>query len=211
MPKHLLFDFDGTLIDSAGGILASFAAVLARYGRQPAVALERSLIGPPLRETLRTVSGCTDDAELDRLVAAFKDDYDASGYLKTQAYPGVAAALAQLHASGAALFIVTNKRLVPTTRILAHFGWERLFQGVFALDGTVPPAANKAALLAQVIAQRKIDAARATMVGDTPEDHAAAARNGLRFAAAQWGYGRFDEATLAMVQALQTPAEIARL
>lgn len=211
MTKHLLFDLDGTLIDSSPSILASFAAALERCGRQPAVALERGLIGPPLRATLRKVSGCDDEAELDRLVAAFKEDYDERGYRATLAYPGVADALAALAGVGAALFIVTNKRILPTTRILAHLGWTDFFRGVCALDSTTPPAADKAALVAGVVAAHGIAAPRALLVGDTPEDMVAATKNGLRFAAARWGYGRFDEVALTGMKSLAEPREIAGL
>ena len=77
MPTDILFDLDGTLIDSSPGILASFARVLEANGLAPAVPLEASLIGPPLAVTLRQVSGVRDEALLARLVDAFKADYDA--------------------------------------------------------------------------------------------------------------------------------------
>lgn len=211
MSKNLLFDFDGTLIDSSDSILASFAAAVAQCGRQPAVALERSLIGPPLRDTMRRISGCEDEAELHRLVEAFKDAYDTHGYRETRVYPGIGPALAKLHAAGAALFIVTNKRILPTTRILAHLGWEPLFSGVFALDGTTPHTANKTALVAHVLARGNIAAGQATMIGDTPEDLAAATRNGLRFAAARWGYGHFEPGMLETTVRLDAPDDIGRL
>ena len=53
MPPDILFDLDGTLIDSSPGILASFGRVLAAHGLEPLVPLDASLIGPPLAETLR--------------------------------------------------------------------------------------------------------------------------------------------------------------
>lgn len=211
MAKHLLFDLDGTLIDSSDSILASFAGALAHCGRQPTMALERSLIGPPLRETMRKIAGSDDAAELDRLVAAFKDDYDTRGYLKTQAFPGIAAALGALRAGGAALFIVTNKRILPTRRILTHFRWDSLFDGVYALDSTVPPATDKTALVAEVMKHRSIDPREAAFIGDTVEDMAAATRNGLHFAAATWGYGGFPAEALNGVTVLAKPDDLAGL
>ena len=62
MIRDILFDLDGTLIDSSPGILASFARVLAARGLAPVVALDPSIIGPPLADTLRRISGIGDEA-----------------------------------------------------------------------------------------------------------------------------------------------------
>jgi phosphoglycolate phosphatase len=176
MPADILFDLDGTLIDSSPGILASFGRILAADGLRPAVPLEAALIGPPLAVTLRRVSGIADEARLAGLVEAFKQDYDTAGHLGTEVFPGVAAGLAQLAAAGARLFIVTNKRMVPTRRILEALGLAQFF-------------ASKAAVTKRILARYGIDPAQALFVGDSDEDAAAARDNGLRFIHAAYGYG----------------------
>jgi phosphoglycolate phosphatase len=192
MSADILFDLDGTLIDSSPGILASFARILAADGLRPAVPLAPSLIGPPLAVTLRQVSGLDrpgDAARLARLVEAFKADYDTAGYRDTAVFPGVAAGLAQLAGSGARLFIVTNKRMVPTRRILEALGLARHFAGIHTRDETEPPAPSKAAVTARALARHGIDPPRAVFVGDSDEDAAAARENGLAFIHAAYGYG----------------------
>ena len=189
MSADILFDLDGTLIDSSPGILASFWRVLAADGLRPAVPLEASLIGPPLAVTLQQVSGIADEARLARLVEAFKQDYDTAGYLGTEVFPGVPAGLAQLAAAGARLFIVTNKRLVPTRRILDALGLARHFAGIHTRDETEPMAPSKTAVTQRVIARYGIDRGRAFFVGDSEEDAAAARDNGLAFIHAAYGYG----------------------
>ena len=64
MPRytHILFDLDGTLIDSAPAILASFRNAFAEAGITPVVAIDESIIGPPLLETLQILSGSHDTA-----------------------------------------------------------------------------------------------------------------------------------------------------
>lgn len=188
-PPDILFDLDGTLIDSSPGILASFGRILAAQGMKPVVSLEASLIGPPLAVTLRQVSGVGDEALLGRLVEAFKADYDSAGYRSTEVFPGVAEGLAQLAACGARLFIVTNKRMVPTRRILDALGLANLFVGIHTRDETEPPAASKSAVTQRVVARYRIDPARAIFVGDSDEDAAAARENGLAFIHARYGYG----------------------
>lgn len=189
MSADILFDLDGTLIDSSPGILASFWRVLAADGLRPAVPLEASLIGPPLAVTLQQVSGIADEARLARLVEAFKQDYDTAGYLGTEVFPGVPAGLAQLAAAGARLFIVTNKRLVPTRRILDALGLARHFAGIHTRDETEPMAPSKTAVTQRVIARYGIDRGRAFFVGDSDEDAAAARDNSLAFIHAAYGYG----------------------
>ena len=168
MPPDLLFDLDGTLIDSSAGILGSFERVLAMHGLAPAEPLTAALIGPPLAVTLRQVSGLGetgDDALLGRLVEAFKADYDSEGYRATTAFPGVADGLAQLAGAGSRLFILTNKRLLPSRRILDALGLARHFAGIHSRDETEPPAPSKAAVTRRVIGQHRIDPARACIVG----------------------------------------------
>ncbi len=189
MATDILFDLDGTLIDSSPGILASFGRVLAAHGLQPAVPLEASLIGPPLATTLRQVSGTHDEALLARLVEAFKQDYDTAGYRSTEVFPGVAAGLAQLAAAGAHLFIVTNKRMAPTRKILDALGLARHFAGIHTRDETEPMAPSKAAVTQRVLERYGIDRGRACFVGDSDEDATAARENGLRFIHAAYGYG----------------------
>jgi phosphoglycolate phosphatase len=188
-PAAILFDFDGTLIDSAPSILASFAAALQQTGLQAAVPLTPSLIGPPLLTTIGTVLGTEDDATRQRFAAAFREQYDLAGYRQTVAYDGVPALLAGLHDAGIRLFIVTNKRIAPTRRILAYLGWEQWFHGVYALDALHPPAPNKKALVRDVLQREALRSADTWMVGDSREDQSSAESNALRFFAACWGYG----------------------
>ena len=67
-PQAILFDFDGTLIDSARSILAGFELALAREGLQAAVPLSASLIGPPLPKTLAKLAGTEDPAVITRFI-----------------------------------------------------------------------------------------------------------------------------------------------
>lgn len=189
MPPDILFDLDGTLIDSSPGILASFGRVLAAHGLAPIVPLEPSLIGPPLAVTLQQVSGIQDEALLARLVEAFKADYDTAGYRSTEVFPGVAAGLAQLAGAGTRLYIVTNKRMVPTRRILEALGLAQFFAGIHTRDETEPMAPSKAAVTQRVLDRYGIVRGRSCFVGDSDEDAAAARENGLRFIHAAYGYG----------------------
>jgi len=207
----LIFDLDGTLIDSAPSILAGFAAVVQRHGVTPQVPLDSRLVGPPLLPTLQRISGVSDPGSLQGMAATFKGWYDTEGYPLTVVYPGVDGALRAL-AARAALYIVTNKRINPTRQILAHLGWADLFAGVYAQDAFEPPLPSKAAVIGRALALHGIDPAMAIYIGDRAEDGEAATANGLAFAWAAWGYGvAMDLAPFIAPRALVSPGELERL
>ncbi|MBS0512845.1 MAG: HAD hydrolase-like protein [Proteobacteria bacterium] len=212
MPRypHVLFDLDGTLIDSAPAILASYREAFAAAGRAPIIPIDAGIVGPPLLETLEMLTGSTDPALIGELAAHFKASYDTTGYLQTAPYDGVGAMLARLAAGGCRLAIATNKRLHPTRLILQHLGWAAHFDAVYALDMFEPRLPDKATMIARLMADRGIPPDAAVYVGDRSEDGESADANHLPFLAATWGYGSLDAAEMAPHwRAVTSPAALA--
>jgi phosphoglycolate phosphatase len=211
-PSHIVFDLDGTLIDSAGAILASYRAAFAACGVMPVQSIEADIVGPPLWETLCQLAGGGDTALISQLADAFRRSYDTGGLLETRAYPGVDDLLRALRGADMGLLIATNKRLRPTRRIVEHLGWGGLFDSVYALDFFVPPLPNKSAMLGQLLIEQEMDAQRAIYVGDRAEDGEAAEANGLPFIAATWGYGLLPaEGVAARWREAATPAVLKQI
>jgi phosphoglycolate phosphatase len=194
MFQAIIFDLDGTLIDSRAAILDAFGKALAEKGIAPRIALSAVRIGPPLAETLRELSGSDDEALLESLAEHFKAHYDSTGYRASEVFADIPELLTALTASGTRCFLATNKRLAPTRLILQHLQWEPFFAEVYALDRETPRLPDKSTMLARLLAEQALDAQNCIYVGDTPEDEAAARANGLRFAAVSWGYGEFPNA-----------------
>lgn len=194
-PSAVLFDFDGTLIDSAASVLASLQHALTSEGCTPKVVLGPHLIGPPLRRTLATLVGSDDNALIDRLAQRFREHYDSEGYRATEVFEGVPDLLATLYAARIDLYIVTNKRVAATRQILTHLGWLDFFVGVYALDAFDPPLPHKPAVVDTVLKRHAIPRESSWMVGDSEEDQRAAELNSLRFFAARWGYGAASQST----------------
>ncbi len=194
--QHILFDLDGTLIDSAPAILASFREAFAQAGIAPACAIDDSIIGPPLTETLQHLAGSRDPALIARLAEAFKASYDTGGYQATSAYEGVGAMLAGLAAAGLTLSIATNKRIHPTRLILEHLGWRDHFAHVYALDLFPTRLPDKAAMIGRLLADQAIPRDAAIYIGDRSEDGESADANGLPFIAVTWGYGSLTPAEM---------------
>lgn len=197
MPRpHILFDLDGTLIDSAPAILASFREAFAQTGVVPVRAIDEAIIGPPLKETLQLLAGSSEAGLIGQLEAAFKASYDSEGYKATAAYAGVGDLLAALAAAGLTLSIATNKRIHPTRLILEHLGWLHHFAHIYALDLFTPRLPDKAAMIARLLADQGIAKEAAIYIGDRSEDGESADANGLPFIAVTWGYGSLTPAEM---------------
>ena len=187
--SHLIFDLDGTLIDSSDSILASFKGAFEKVGLEPVRPLTSDVIGPPLRKTLVLLSGSEEVALLNDLENYFKDHYDTLGYKNTTIFQGISEVLANLYAHDASLYIATNKRIKPTRLILDYLGWTHYFLEVVALDFINPPAKNKSELLTYLLRKYAMDSDFTLYLGDRIEDKQAAQIAGLNFIFASWGYG----------------------
>jgi phosphoglycolate phosphatase len=189
MNTHIIFDLDGTLIDSSPSILSAFSAALSSHNIEPVVRLDSSLIGPPLRDTLSKLTGSNDLVLLDAMSDTFKGYYDNEGYKSTEVFPGVHEVLSELAHRNIPFYVATNKRLHPTRLIMKHLGWAEYFRGVYTLDCMTPNLLNKATMLTYLLADVGISSLQAFYVGDKLEDGLAADANSLPFLAACWGYG----------------------
>lgn len=188
MKKHLIFDLDGTLIDSAPSILHCFGLAFSSTHTPLNTPLNNDVIGPPLMEALKHLSGSDDATLLNTLAAAFKQHYDTTGYLQSVVFDSVPSMLKQLQAAGYALYIATNKRFYPTEQIVAHLGWQSLFTGVYALDYFSPALKCKADMVGRMVSDLALDTQDCLYIGDRVEDGLAADAHQMDFVLVSWGY-----------------------
>jgi phosphoglycolate phosphatase len=192
----VIFDLDGTLIESAPSILIGLDSAIRKSGLLPVLPLEPCLIGPPLKDTLRKLVGDQSGADLDMLVSDFKAYYDTEGFKKSIIYPGIQELLNQLIQSNIALYLATNKRLKPTLEIVDYFGWTSLFDGVYAIDKYEDaPFSNKASMIDALINMESIEREGCIYIGDRIEDHEASSVNGIEAILVKWGYGNFENSS----------------
>ena len=184
---NIIFDLDGTLIDSSPSILQTVEMAFDACNIPMKLPLTSELVGPPLGQLLRLLSGTDDEQTLKQLAAAFKQSYDSQGYKATTIFDGVPELLFQLKQQQAQMFIATNKRMVPTRKIIEYFGWDSFFDGVYALD-TCEAAENKTQLIDYTLKKHLLDRDRAIYVGDTVPDRMAAHANEINFVMVSWGY-----------------------
>ncbi len=186
--EHVIFDLDGTLIDSAPAILESFRIAFEEFSVKPVVPLTASLIGPPLIETLAKIAGTSDPGVLESLAEAFKNNYDNHGYKNTIYFDGVPDLLVTLKSRGQALYIATNKREKPTAKIIEHLNLGGFFRSVYSLDSFDPALLEKSELLQKLIEEHKLPRGKVSYVGDRHEDTLAAIRAGMYCVKVDWGY-----------------------
>lgn len=184
--RDLIFDLDGTLVDSAAGIQWSVEQALEDCGFPLLAEPIAPLLGPPIREILAHVSGAA-DAELNKLERAFRVSYDNEGWSMTRCFPGTTAALDTLEENGFGLWLVTNKPGVATGRILSALGIAGYFRETLCRDSAFPAYRSKAEMLADLVHRRGLKPAQCLMIGETTEDANAAAAAGMRCRLVRYG------------------------
>ena len=206
--RSILFDLDGTVVDSKPGILASSRAALAALGHPVDTLDIDHLIGPPLEEVLAEVLRPLGDDRVAEAALAYRDHYGRTGFRETTVYPGLTAVLDQLIARGARLYIATSKRTHFAERILRRLGLFDRFAGV---HGSEPDGAMdaKADVIAHVLRTHHLTADRSLMVGDRRQDIEGARAHGVATVGVLWGYG--DRAELESAGAKHIASEPADL
>ncbi|MFN3294858.1 MAG: phosphoglycolate phosphatase [Gemmobacter sp.] len=199
MWQALIFDLDGTLVDSAPDIHAAGNAVLAAEGLPP-VPFDRArgFIGngaPIFVARMEAFSaGENRPDRTARMVQAFVNRYE-HGASRTRPFPGADAALAALHAAGLPLGLCTNKPAGPARALPQHFGWSDFFPVLIGGD-TLPTAKPDPAPLIASAERLGLPPDRVLFVGDSETDAETAARAGVDFALFTQGYRRTPAAAL---------------
>jgi phosphoglycolate phosphatase len=219
-PDTVLFDLDGTLIDSGPSILAALRKAFAEEG-VPALPpeAERSLLGPPLYRALPPLVG---DAA-DRVVRTYRRIFVAEGFAyRATAYPGIAALLDGLARHHVRLAVSTSKLETSAVIILEHLGLAGRFATICG-DTQDAGRPTKAEVIAETLRRIGPSPSRTgeppagtgeppltMMVGDRSHDVLGAREQGLPCLGAGWGYGSPGELeTAGAVAILPDPAALA--
>ena len=203
----MLFDLDGTLVDSTPGIWASIRVAAAELGLpEPTPGQLRSMVGPPLAEGFAGAFGLLPD-EVDRAVAAYRAHYAAGAVLDAAVHPGIPELLVHLRAEGATLTVATSKPEPFALRLLEHVGLLPRFATVHGatLDGAVR---HKDQVVGAALAAHP-NGERPVLVGDRSHDVLGARVHGLPCIGAGWGPAPPGELAAAGAAAIAaTPAEV---
>jgi phosphoglycolate phosphatase len=188
--RAVLFDLDGTLLDTAPDIAAAVDRALLDLGLPaPGLARVRGWVGNGAGVLLgRALRDAGADAALqERALALFLRHYAAEFTARSQAYPGTVTALQTLAARGLRLAVCTNKPTAFVQPLLGHFGIARHFTLSLGADDLPQKKPHPAPLL-HIAAAFGLPPAQCLMVGDSVNDVAAARAAGMPVAAVSYGY-----------------------
>jgi phosphoglycolate phosphatase len=185
----VIFDVDGTLVDSQNMIIAAQREAFAACGLEPpSRARSLSIVGLSLAEAFTALVGA--DGPIEKLAEAYKAAFGrlrADPACEEPLFPGAEALIARLAArSDVVLGIATGKSRRGVAHILATHGWTDVFATVQTADDA--PSKPDPTMLRQALEDTGIQADAAVMIGDTSFDMGMAKAAGLHAVGVSWGY-----------------------
>jgi phosphoglycolate phosphatase len=218
MPEILVFDLDGTLIDSAPDLHRAMHRVLTEEGL-PSLTLEQitGMVGDGTAMLVTRAmhrAGRSAGEELPRLLERFLEIYETGIVELTRPYPGVVDTLVHLRGAGHRMAICTNKPDAPTRLVLEALNLAPYFDVVMGGDAAPVRKPDPGHLLA-VLERMAADPRDAIMIGDSANDLLVAQAAGVPAILAQYGYGVrrvIDAAPSAVIDAFPAlPAALRRI
>jgi len=188
LSNAIIFDFDGTLVDSEKTIYHCFNNVTNYIAPERIDFAKNILIGPPLRDTASKILGPNYQDQLDEFVNLFIEMHDENAIKNTNPFPDVIETLKKLNTKKVLMAIATNKRQSPTIKLINFFGWQDYFIYIECCDSK-NSIRNKDKMI-QDILNNNNNFTNAFFIGDTVNDGLSANLNEMPFIKAQYGYGR---------------------
>ena len=187
--KTVLFDLDGTLTDSAEGIINSVRLVMNQFNIPiPGMDVLHTFVGPPLHDMF-VRHGVPED-KVDEAIRIFRERYTTIGKFENTPYPGIHELLKALKSRGYSLYVATSKPENQAVEILQHFELAQYFDSICgaSLDRS---RITKEEVLKHLLANTPSN--DPVMVGDTVYDVVGAAALGIPTIGVSWGYGSVED------------------
>jgi phosphoglycolate phosphatase len=197
----ILFDLDGTITDSAPGIVHRLALTLAEMGAPvPSNADLLRWVGPPILDSFRDFAGFTPEQSAHALEIYRRLVSEVGPYNESAVYPGMAGLIQRLHGRGIPLAVSSSKPESQVVPILEHFGLASFFTVICGAsdDETLSAKADVVAEALRRLDEIDVDTSRIVLVGDRIHDVEGAAAHGIPAIIVEWGYGSPAEAADAM-------------
>ncbi|MBQ4630013.1 MAG: HAD hydrolase-like protein [Clostridia bacterium] len=191
--KYLLFDLDGTILDSFEGVAKSFAYALESYGIHVKDLNELlPILGPPLRDAFMELYGFSEE-EAVRAVAKYRERYVHHYVEECTLYDGIIEMLSKLHANGFKIVLATSKPEIFARTLLDHFDISKYFH--FITGATMDKSRDsKIQVLEYILSELDLtDKSEACMIGDRKFDLCGANELGLDAVGVLYGFGSFEE------------------
>lgn len=208
MIRAVLFDLDGTLMDTSEGIFHTANYAVAKLGMEPVYdeSQLRKFVGPPLKDCFRIVYGYEDEALLEDCVRVYRQEYEKVGMHLCRLYDGIVSTIGSLRSMGIRTGVCTLKYEKLSRMIFDEKGITGLFDTIHGTnhEGTI----SKADCIRMACNDLSLDPECVLMVGDTVNDLDGARQAGVRFVAALWGFGFSAGTVVDYGQTVSRPEEI---
>lgn len=191
MKDYILFDFDGTVFDTAEGITKCVQYALNKMGIEAELSELMCFAGPPLTEMFSLKYGMS-ESEAERATELYRERYLPTGWMECKPFDGMHDLLLKLRADGKKLAVATSKPTHLAQRILEHYNMTADFDLICGseFDGT---RGQKWEVIEYVLERFGISPDEAIMVGDRKYDVLGAKKCGLDCIGVRFGYAEPNE------------------
>ncbi len=213
MIKYILWDLDGTIMESGSGVLSSVRYALDKLGVELPESEVRKFIGPSLFDSFTNTAHMSEE-DAEKAIKFYRELYESKGIFDASVYEGIPETLDVLKKEGYRQFVVTSKPQHMAQRVLDHFGIKPY------MDGLVGPAeddhsSDKAKLIRTAMDSNGIEKSEAVMIGDRCFDINGANDVGIHSIGVLYGYGSKEElekhgAELIVEKAVDIPEAVKR-
>ena len=192
LPRAVVFDLDGTLVDTAPDLTAALNHVLPRVDRGPVtVAAVRTMVGQGLRRLIRrslnATGGIPDDADIESMFAGAFEFYDEHLTDQSFPFPGATDVLDHLTEAGVILGVCTNKPAALSERLLEELDLTKYFAAILGGDSLAVKKPDAAHLLT-TLKHMNAKTDESVMIGDSQADIAVARAAAVSVVAVSYGY-----------------------
>lgn len=190
MKKIIIWDVDGTLLNTTEGVVNAVSSAIKRMGlKNIDYETKKLFVGPPMHLSMAKYYGLKDD-QLQLAVNLFREDYKNNELLKAKTYDGIYSVLEKFAQLGYMQAIVTMKREDYAKQICEHFKLDRYMSQVLGADNE--NKLKKADIIEKCLILCNISKDNSLYVGDMDSDKNAAQEAGIDFIGVNYGFGFHD-------------------
>lgn len=190
--QNLIFDLDGTIIDSSCQILKCLNEALIECGINDRLN-DKAIIGPPIRKILKNKFPNFTNEEKEKIEKVFRRKYDYPEKDLTSIYDICSLVFEEIKKyQNIMLYLCTYKPYKPTYRILNNFGLYNIFYKIYCSDHPFKFETKKD-LIDFIIKSNELDRNKTVYIGDTIGDLKSSSENRIKFVGVNWGYEKDKE------------------
>lgn len=187
--NSILFDLDGTLVDSSIGIKAAFDYCFTQLQMEvPNDEQLSTFIGPPLETTFAYYFD--NEHDISHAINIFREYYKEKGVFQVELYSDIDTLLRQLKQLEKKLFITTSKNEAMAKLMLTNLGIEQYFDGIY---GSIENRFLKEDIIKQCLKEESLSLDDTVIIGDTKFDIVGGKHNGIHTLGVTWGFGTYED------------------